>query len=129
MKKEFVADEIIAEYIEHLLEYKCLQPEEEAYLTDDKNYAEIKELYLHVRDLMFEPVDKTYKDSCLVGDFLDFDEVFSIELFNRTMNYTVYRYAEHDLNLVNGKYTDTDMKNSEYINRIMYDYIKNQDNT
>lgn len=109
-------------YVKQLLKSECLQPEEKAYLTDDRNKDEIRKLYLQVRNLMIEPVDKTYKDTCLLGYFLDFDDVFATEIFTRAMQYSENRYAMHDLNLVNGKYNDTDSMYADYINRTMYKY-------
>lgn len=81
-------------YVKHLLKSECLQPEEKAYLTDDRNKDEIRKLYLQVKNLMIEPVDKIYKESCLLGHFLDFDDVFSTEIFTRAIQYAEKRYAE-----------------------------------
>lgn len=121
------ADKELDEYIEHLLKEGCLQPEEKAYLADERNRVEMKNLYNEISSLMNEPVDRTNEDSCTVGAFIDFDEVFSIELFLRVRNYMEQRYAEHDLKLVESNsvdYTDTDKAQAEYINRTMHEYNK-----
>ena len=122
--KTFYADDesdsdYLDEYIASLLKSGCLLKEEVVYLTDARNRDELITLYNHVWDLMKEPVDPDYDDSCFVGDFLEFDEVFGTEISIRTSKYLEECYAKHDLNLVNGN----------YINRTMHDYIKNQDNT
>ena len=138
--KTFYVDEepdVLDDYIASLLESGCLLKEEVAYLTDDRNRDEMKVLYNHVWDLMKEPVDPDNDDSCLVGDFLEFDEVFGTELSIRTSKYLEERYAKHDLNIVEGafnntaqsgyksdKYTDTDMMQAENINRTMRKYIQ-----
>ena len=138
--KKFYADEepdVLDGYIASLLEGGCLLKEEAEYLTDARNRDEMRVLYNHVCDLMKEPVDPDYDDSCIVGDFLDFDEVFGSELSIRTSKYLEERYAKHDLNMVAGafnntaqsgyksdKYTDTDKAQAEYINRTMQEYNK-----
>lgn len=101
------ADKELDEYIEHLLKDGILQPEEKAYLTDERNRVEMKNLYEEISSLMSEPVDRTNEDSCTVGAFIDFDEVFGTELTVRTSKYLEERYAKHDLNMVAGAFNNT----------------------
>lgn len=95
------------DYIASLIESGCLLKEEVAYLIDDRNRDEMRVLYNHVCDLMKEPVDPDHDDSCLVGDFLEFDEVFGTELSIRTSKYLEERYAKHDMNMVAGAFNNT----------------------
>lgn len=108
-KTFYAGDEsdVLDDYIASLLEGGCLLKEEAEYLTDSRNRDEMKVLYNHVWDLMKEPVDPDNGDSCLVGDFLDFDEVFGTELSVRTSKYLEERYAKHDLNMVVGAFNNT----------------------
>lgn len=108
--KEFYADDEpdeLDDYIASLLESGCLLKQEAEYLTDSRNRDEMKVLYNHVWDLMKEPVDPDNDDSCLVGDFLEFDEVFGTELSIRTSKYLEERYAKHDMNIVAGAFNNT----------------------
>lgn len=100
-------DYYLDNYIASLLESGCLLKEEVAYLTDDRNRDEMRVLYNHVWDLMKEPVDPDNDDSCLVGDFLEFDEVFGTELSIRTSKYLEERYAKYDMNIVAGAFNNT----------------------
>lgn len=110
--KTFYADgesdgDYLDDYIASLLDSGCLLKEEAEYLTDSRNRDEMKVLYNHVWDLMKEPVDPDNDDSCLVGDFLEFDEVFGTELSIRTSKYLEERYAKHDMNIVAGAFNNT----------------------
>lgn len=108
--KTFYVDgepDVLDEYIASLLDSGCLLKEEAEYLTDSRNRDEMKVLYNHVWDLMKEPVDPDNDDSCLVGDFLEFDEVFGTELSIRTSKYLEERYAKHGMNIVAGAFNNT----------------------